>query len=119
MWMWIYGAGRASQSSALRMMLLLLFLLLLEHHLLREVVALVLVLGVIVVNECLKDVAVNLVLIRVVGQNVGSIWVSARAPIWVWVWVQVRAQGGAGLEVLKSGQVLAKAVRSAFGNVLC
>jgi hypothetical protein len=83
--------------------------LLLEHHLLREAAASELVLGgVIVVNEW-DVVAVELVLIWV-GQSrtYGTIWVCAR----------VRVQGGAGLEELKSGRVLAKAVRSAFGNVL-
>jgi len=106
--MWIYRAGQASQSSARRM----LSLLLLEHHLLQE--AVVSVLGVVVVNECQRDVAVNLVLIWVGhSRTYGPISVCALAT----VWVRVRVQGGAGLK-LKSGQVLAKAVRSAFGNVV-
>jgi len=94
----------------------MLLLLLLEHYLLREAVESVL--GVVVVNECLEDVAVDLVLIwvgqsRTYGSN--QIWVFARPQVWVQV---VRVQGGTGLE-LKNGQVLVKAVRSAFGNVLC
>jgi hypothetical protein len=92
-------------------------LVLLEHHLLREAVESVL--GVVVANECLRDVAADLVLIWV-GQSrtdgSDQIWVFARAP--VWVQVVVRVQGGTGLE-LKSGRALVKAVRSAFGNVLC
>jgi hypothetical protein len=98
------------------LLLLLILMLRLEHHLLREAAASVLAVNLCV---CLRDVAVDLVLIwmgqsRTYGSN--HTWVCAQAP--VWVWVRVRVQGGAGLE-LKSGQVLAKAVRSVFGNVLC
>lgn len=94
------------------MLPLLPLLLLLEYYLLREAVESVL--GVVVVNKCLRDVAVDPVLIWVgQAQAYGStqIWVFARAPVWV------RVQSGTVLE-LKSGRALAKAVQSAFGNVL-
>jgi hypothetical protein len=116
--MWIYRAGRASLPSAL--LPLMLLLLLLELRLQREAVAWERELGaVIVVNERLRDVvAVELVLFLIwVGQSrtYGTIsWVCARARVRV-----PRVPGGAGLEELKSGRVWAKAVRSAFGNVLC
>jgi len=60
------------------------------------------VLGVVVGNECLRDVAVvDLVLIWV-GQSrmhgANRIWVGVCVPVWVRVVRVVRVQGGTGLE---------------------
>lgn len=68
--------------------------------------------GVIVVNERLRRVVA--VLLELV-----LIWAGQSRTCGTIFWVSAWGLGGAGLEERKSGRVLAKAVRSAFGNVSC